>query len=183
MSDANDYPTTGRHVVGVFHSVDDFKQAARALRTAGFDRAAVSVLAGHDMVADHFDGEIPAPEDLADRPDTPREDLDTEDAIDDVIGFVARGLSTIGGVLVTGAAFAVGAPVGIATGTGMVTEATVEDALSDRVHADYADRFEQSVRDGGLVCWVHVYDAGREKAALAALREQGADHVHAVDLP
>jgi hypothetical protein len=182
MSDANDYPTTGRHVVGVFRSVDGFKQAAQALRAEGFERAAVSVLAGHDAVADHFGGEIPAAEDLADRLDTPREDLDTEGAIDAVIDFVARGLSTIGGIVVAGAAFAVGGPVGIATTTGMATEATVEEALSDRVHADYTERYEQSVRDGGLVCWVHVYDAAREKAALAALRANGGDHVHVVDL-
>lgn len=177
------YPKGGRYVAGVFRDAGAFKQALADLLARGFDRAVVSVLANHATLRDHFDGAIPAAEELADRPDTPREDLDTEGAVDTAIRFLAEGISILGVIGAAGAAYAVGGPVGVAAGAGAATEATLEGALSRTVDTAYTERYERSVRDGGVVCWVHAYSAVEAHAAREILAEHGGEHVHERDAP
>jgi len=183
MAAKQPYPKSGRYVVGVFGDAAAFKDALEALLAKRFDRTVVSVLANHDALSDHFDGKIPAAEDLADRPDTPREDLDTEGALDAAIRFIAEGLSILGVIGAAGAAYAVGGPVGVAVGAGAATEATLESALSRTVDAGYAARYEESVRDGGVVCWVHAYSPVEAHVAREVLAAHGGEHVHEVDTP
>jgi hypothetical protein len=177
------YPKGGRYVAGVFRDADEFKAALADLLAKGFDRAVVSVLADRATLGDHFDGAIPAAEELADRPDTPREDLDTEGAVDAAIRILAEGLSILGVIGVAGAAYAVGGPVGVAAGAGAATEATLESALSRTVDASYTERYEASVRGGGVVCWVHAYSAVEVYVAREILAAHGGEHVHELDAP
>lgn len=177
------YPTSGRYIAGVFRDAGEFKAALADLLAKGFDRAVVSVLADRSTLRDHFDGAIPAAEELADRPDTPREDLDTGGAVDSAIRFLAEGLSILGVIGAAGAAYAVGGPVGVAAGAGAATEATLEGALSRTVDASYTERYERAVRGGGVVCWVHAYSAVEAHAAREILAEHGGDHVHELDAP
>ena len=177
------YPKGGRYVAGVFRDADEFKAALADLLARGFDRAVVSVLADHATLRDHFDGAIPAAEELALRPDTPREDLDTKGAVDAAIRVLAEGLSILGVIGAAGAAYAVGGPVGVAAGAGAATEATLEGALSRTVDASYTERYQASVRDGGVVCWVHAYSAVEAHAAREILAAHGGEHVHELDAP
>jgi hypothetical protein len=174
-------PGEGHTVAGIFHDADAFAGALGALLKAGFDRAAISILADHDAVKDHF-GHIPAPEELADRPDTPREDLDTEGALHRAIRFITETIAIIGEIGVAGAAFAVGGPVGAASGAATAADLSLGDIFTRYIDRQYHDRFEASVRDGGVVCWVHARDAKARDAASAALTEAGGEHVHEVEL-
>jgi hypothetical protein len=174
-------PVGGRSVTAIFHNADAFTKALGALLKAGFDRAAISVLADHDAVKDHF-GRIPDAGELADRPDTPREDLDTEGALHRAIHFIAETAAIIGEIGVAGAAFAVGGPVGVASGAATATDLELNDVFTRYVDRRYRDRFAESVRDGGVVCWVHVKDNAARGRAQATLEASGGEHVHTVDL-
>lgn len=172
---------SGRGVTAIFHDADAFVEALGALLKAGFDRSAISILADHDAVTDHF-GRIPDAEELADRPDTPREDLDTEGALHRAIRFIAETAAIIGEIGAAGAAYAVGGPVGVASGAATATDMSLNDVFTRYIDRQYHDRFEESVRDGGVVCWVHVTGGAEAKTAQAALEKSGGEHVHTVDL-
>jgi hypothetical protein len=174
-------PGKGRTVTAIFHDADAFTGALDALLKAGFDRAAISVLADHDAVKDHF-GRIPGADELADRPDTPREDLDTEGALHRAIQFIAETAAIIGEIGMAGAAFAVGGPVGTASSAATATDLSLNDVFTGYVDRQYHERFEESVRDGGVVCWVHVRDDKERDAASAALKAGGGEHVHTMKL-
>lgn len=169
-----------RGVAAIFHNADAFTAALGALLDAGFDRAAISVLADHDAVKDHF-GRIPSADELANRPDTPREDLDTEGALHKAIRFIAETVAIIGEIGVAGAAFAVGGPVGVASGAATAADRSLSDVFTRYIDHQYHDRFEASVRDGGVVCWVHVRDDKARDTAIAVLKKSGGEHVHTVD--
>ena len=170
----------GRGVTAIFHDADAFTKALGALLNAGFDRAAISILADHEAVSDHF-GRIPDADELANRPDTPREDLDTEGALHKAIRFIAETAAIIGEIGVAGAAFAVGGPVGVASGAATATDLSVGDVFSRYIDRQYHHRFEESVRDGGVVCWVHVGEDKERDTASATLKASGGEHIHTVD--
>ena len=170
-----------RTVAAVFDDALAFRRALRALLAAGFDRAAISILAEHGAVSDHFGGRIPAAEELAARPDTPRDDLDAEGALSSAIHFIAETISTIGTIGAAGLAYAVGGPVGVASAAADRTEAGIEGLLSRNVGEAMIRRFEESVRDGGIVCWVHARDAAEAEKASTTLTTQGGSHVHEVE--
>ena len=171
-----------RHLVAVFHTVADFKGALRDLLKAGFDRARISILAEHGAVADHFGGRVPSADALADRPDTPRTDLDEEGALDSAIRFIAETVSAISTIGAAGLAYAVGGPVGVAAATADETESGLEGLLARSVDRAMTKRFEQSLADGGLVCWVHAMDDAEADAARDILTAHRGSHVHSVNI-
>jgi len=180
MTDAQNDPHL---VTAVFHAVGPFKDVLRALIDAGFVAADISILGSHDIISDHFDGAVPPPEDLADRPDTPRDNLELETATQSAFHAIAEGLSVIGVIGAAGAAFAVGGPVGVALGTGAAVESSVEEALSRFVETGHSGRFQQNLVDGGLVIWVRVDDNAADVRARDVLAAHGGTSVHAVPLP
>lgn len=172
MQAAND-----RTVAAIFHDVAAFEGALDALMAAGFDASAISVLGSHRALVDHF-GDIPSPEELADSPGTPRDSLDTENTMQRAIDIIGDTLAAISEIGAAAAAYAVGGPVGVASGAADATDRTVEGLLSGYVDASYRDRFEENVRDGGLVCWVFAADAGGAERAAQVLTDAGGEHVH-----
>ncbi len=57
------------YLVAIFDDATAFRGALQALLSARFDRARISVLAEHSIVADRFGGTIPPGSELADRPE------------------------------------------------------------------------------------------------------------------
>ena len=174
-------PKEGHFVVAIFHDADAFVSALDGLISGGFDRAAISVLADHTAIKDHF-GRIPDPETMAERPDTPREDLDTEGALHAAIRFIAETVAVVGEFGAAGVAYAVGGPVGIASGTATAADLSINDVMSRYVDRSYHDRFAQSVTDGGAICWVHAASRGEVDRAQKILETKGGADVHEVDL-
>ncbi len=166
-----------RSVVGVFREVVAIERALDGLLKAGFDGSTISVLGSHQAIIDHF-GLIPPLNEMTDAPDTPREALDTEVALHRAINFIAGTLSLISEVGAAAAAYAVGGPVGVAAGSADLTDATVESVLSRYVDNSYRERFEQNVRDGGMICWVHTLDDAAVAVASQLLSAAGGQHVH-----
>ena len=131
-------------------------------------------------VLDHFGGIVPDAKDLADHLDSPREPLDLEQAVERAIRLIGEGLSIIGTIGVAGLAYAVGGPVGVAVGAGAATETKVDDILLNYVDRSHSERFEQSIRDGGLVCWVHATTADEANTVCGILSGNGGTEVHRV---
>lgn len=167
-------------VVGIFHEVPAFERALDGLLKAGFDASAISVLGSHQALLDHF-GKIPPPAEIADSPGTPRDALDTEVALHKAIDFIAGTLAVISEVGMAAAAYAVGGPIGVAAGSANVADTTVENVLSNYVDDNYRARFEENVRDGGVVCWVEATMGDAAKMASQVLSAAGGDHVHTVE--
>ncbi len=167
-------------VAAIFHDLDAFRQALSALLAAGIEPANISVLGEHQAVLDHFGGIVPDAKDLADHLDVPRETLDQERAVAQAIRLIGEGLSIIGTIGAAGLAYAVGGPVGVAVGAGAATETKVDDILLNYVDRSYSERFEQSIRDGGLVCWVHARNGQEADTAGGILSGNGGTEVHRV---
>ncbi len=168
------------YVAAVFQDVDGFRNALGSLVSAGFPAANISILGEHQAVADHFGGAIPAASELADRLDTPREPIDDEQTLEKAVRVLGESLSMIGTIGAAGIAYAVGGPVGVAVGTGAAAETKVEDVLLNRVDRHYSERFEQGIRDGGLVCWVHAQNENEAQRAQEVLKNAGGSEVHSV---
>lgn len=166
-------------IVGIFHEVPAFERALDGLLKAGFEASAISVLGSHQALLDHF-GKIPPPAEISDTPDAPRDALDTEVALHKAIDFIAGTLAVISEVGVAAAAYAVGGPVGVAAGSADVADTTVDSVLSDYVDDGYRARFEENVRDGGVICWVEATTADAAKTASRVLKAAGGEHIHAV---
>ena len=170
-----------RSVVGVFGDAAAFEHALDSLLKAGFDAAEISVLGDHQAIVDHF-GRVPRPSVLTDSPDTPREALDTETTLHKAIDVIAGTLAVIGEVGAAAAAYAVGGPVGVSAKLADLTDSTVENMLSGYVDSSYHERFEQNVKDGGVICWVHVSGARRATKATRILTDAGGKHVHETEV-
>ncbi len=180
-TDDDPAPDGDSFVAAVFHDVDHFRDALRGLLAAGVDPARISVLGEHDAVRDHFGGVVPEAEELADRLDAPREPLDDELAVERAIRLIGEGLSIIGTIGAAGLAYAIGGPVGVAVGTGTATETKVDDVLLGYVGRTYTERFEESVRDGGIVCWVHARDGREADRVGRTLSANSGTAVHRVE--
>lgn len=174
-------PERGLYVAAVFQDAEAFIGALDALLRAGFDRSSISVLAGHEAVKDHF-GQIPDIKVMSNRRDTPREDLDAEGALHAAIRTIAETVAIIGQLGAASIAFAVGGPIGIASGASTAADLTVSDVLGSYVDRQYRERYEESIREGGVIAWVHVRSDAQRNSARTTLTVSGAEHVHEVDL-
>lgn len=164
-------------VVGVFTSPAQFSNALEKLVGAGFAQADISILGNHQDILDHF-GNIPGIDDLADRPDTPRDTLEGHATMRGVIDFLADSLAVVAEIGSAAAAFAVGGPIGVATGTSAKAEESLGGFLTEIADDHWQNRLEQSARDGGIICWVRAPDAELAQQAEAMLKEAGGDHIH-----
>jgi hypothetical protein len=170
-----------RSIVGIFREVAAFERALDGLLKAGFDASTISVLGDHQAIIDHF-GRVPRPDEMTDAADTPREALDTEVALHKAIDFIAGTLALISEVGAAAAAYAVGGPVGVAAGSADLADTTVDSVLSGYVNGSYHERFEENVRDGGTICWVHTADDSEAAAATKVLAAAGGEHIHETEI-
>lgn len=178
---SSDTSRKARHVAAVFDDLTAFEGALERLSDTGVDASAISVLGRHGALKDHFGEAIPSVETLAERPDTPREALDVRTGVSRVIHAIGEGLAAVGMIGMTGIAYAVGGPVGVASVLSDETEASVERTLDRYVGSHYREQFKQSVAEGGMVLWVAVSGTAEEKRIARLLEETGGEHVHAVD--
>lgn len=170
-----------RHLAAIYETLPAFETSLDRLAAAGITASAISVLGDHGALKDHFGDAIPPVDALSDRRDTPREGLDVQTGVARVIHAIGEGLATIGMVGMTGIAYAVGGPVGLASAVSDETEATVENALDRYVGEHYREQFKQSVAAGGMVIWVAVANTVEENRVSALLEETGGRNIHAVD--
>lgn len=167
----------GSIIVATYASADQFLAALEALLDNGIASDQISVLSDHEAIMDRF-GRVPPALEMADRSDTPRETLDARNSVDHAIDFISETVAVLTAIGTATAAFAVGGPVGVATGASAATQLSVDEILSEHIDDEWRERLQQSVQDGGIVVWVHTKDQGDKAKAEAILHGSGGQHVH-----
>jgi hypothetical protein len=177
---------TAREAVGVFHDLEAFQDALDELTSAGFDRAALSLLASQGTVeqklghAYHRVGELGG--DVA----VPRAAYADDHSIAEARTGAIGGLAYIGAVAAAGMVVASGgglaaaiAGAAIAGGGGGLL-GSIASRFIGKAHAD---NLQAQLDKGGLLLWVRTVDAKEEKRALEILRKYGAEDVRIHELP
>jgi hypothetical protein len=179
-----DYPD--REAVAVFDSAETMQTAIDDLLDSGFDRAELSLLASEEAVEKKLGHLYRRVESLEDDPDTPRTMYVSPESIGDAEGALIGGPLYIAAGVAAGAVIFAGGPIlaavagAAAAGGAAAFAGTVLARMLGRHHADY---LHDQIEHGGLLLWVHLRDAEREKRAVDILsRHSGRDvHVHALD--
>jgi hypothetical protein len=161
--------------VGVFHDEASLERAIDDLLAAGFDRAEISLLAGHEAVERELGHRYERVAELEDDPHVPRL------AYVDVDSRTEGGASLIGGLAYVGAIAATGLVVAsaLAGGGGGAIGAFLARMVSGR----HARDLQRQLDEGGLLLWVRVSSPAREVVALEALKRHSAEDVHVHELP
>lgn len=177
---------TVREAVGVFDGADDLEAAIDDLMSHGFDRAALSLLAGEAAVAEKLGHAYQRTRELEDNPAAAREAYVSTESYGDAEGGLIGVPLYIGAVTAAGAVIATGGTLGLAIlaavaagGAGGLL-GTVLAAWLDAAHARY---IEEQLEKGGLLLWVTVHDPAQQKLAVEVLARHSGRDVHIHDLP
>lgn len=168
-------------VVGVFASPEALEAAVDQLEVAGFDRAALSVLASDTKVKERIGRLYRSAAEATDDPRAPQAAFVGRDSRIEG-GVVAVGLPfEIGGFAGAGAVVAAGGSLAAAI-AGMIIGGAVGAGLGALLVLTVARRHVDAVRHqlarGGLILWVSAPDEEAERRALDVLRRYGATSVH-----
>lgn len=177
---------TVREAVAVFHDRDSFQAAIDDLLSNNFDRADLSLLAGHKSVEEKLGHMYEKVGELEDAPDTPRSAYVERDSVAEARTGIIGGLGYVGALAAVGAIVASGGAVGwaivgavLAGGGGSAVGAW----FSRHMGEDRAESVHDQLAKGGLLLWVRARDADHEARAVEILSRHSADDVHVHDLP
>jgi hypothetical protein len=175
-----------REAVGTFAAVDALEKAVDELEIAGFDRAAISVLATDAKVRRRIGHLYESATDAADDPRAPQAAIIGRDSRVEGAAVAVGAPLYVGGVAGAGAAVAAGGTLAAAiaaTILGGAIGAGLGALLALAVAQRHAHSIGRQLEQGGAVLWVGTPDEAAEKRALAVLRRCGASdvHVHAID--
>jgi len=162
-----------REVVAVFDDAETLDAAVFALETHGFDRAAFSLLASEEAVAQKLGHRYQQVREVEDDPKVPRETFFSRISRLEAEYLPAPALASVGALMLAG--IGTGLPALIAAGSG----ALIGAALGRLIHERHAKRVQEQLARGGLVLWVNVRDPREEKTALEIVRAHSAHDVHA----
>lgn len=177
---------TAREAVGVFHDVPSFEAAVDELMESGFDRADLSLLASEQAVVAKLGHRYAKVKELEDAIDAPRAAyVDRESVAAGQVGVVGA-LTYIGALAAAGAVVASGgtlatAVIGAALAGG--SGGLIGTAVARLLGRHHAGQIDAQLSKGGVLLWVRVRDDEHETRALAILRKNGAEDVHAHDIP
>ena len=158
-----------REAVALFDDPEQLEVAVSELHSHGFDHADLSLLAPEAL----GDRPVASARQLAQDPSTPRADPATDTDMRQgrvlatsmaatIAGFAAAGLTVAtGGVLA--AVIAAGALA--AGGAG-----AIGTIVGRKLDQNAAQSLDAQLARGGVLLWVHIHDAMRERAALDILR-------------
>jgi len=170
-----------RELVGIFPSYDALEQAIDEFERSGFARYSLSV--GGSPTSNQV-GEIAVV--LADDPKTRKENFIGTEALGDAEGAIVGAFAYVPAVSVAGAASAAGA--GLLSVMGLMiasggTGALIGIALATALAHRWYDAHRRGIENGGLLLWVSVPSAERERMAMEILQRHAAHHIHLRDLP
>lgn len=171
---------TVREAVGIFSSRDALQKAIDELSLAGFQRHELSVLANDQTIRDHL-GHVPGSvEEVAHDPNAPRQSYvspeDTGSAKGVAVGFPAY----VGAILATGAVLATGgtalaaAAAAAAAGVG---GGALGSVMSQWLTDKRNEPMLQHLDKGGILLWVNLADAERERLAQEIMNRHAAQPV------
>lgn len=174
-----------KEAVAVFDSAETMQEAIDELLASGFDRAELSLLASEEAIEQKLGHIYRRVEPLEDNSSVPRTMYVSPESIGDAEGALIGYPLYIAAVAAAGAVIFAGGPVlaaivgAAAAGGAAAFIGTVLAGLLSRHHAQY---LQDQLARGGLLLWVHLRDAEKEKGAVDILtRHSGRDvHVHSL---
>ncbi len=175
-----------REAVGVFPGPDALEVAVNELEIAGFDRAAISVLASDAKVKERVGHLYRSVADTTDDPEAPASAFVSPasriegEAAAVGIPFQIGGFAGAAAVVAAGGTLAAAIA---ATILGGAVGGGLGGLLALAVARNHAEAVREQLARGGLVLWVSTPDDAAEKRALAVLQRCGASriHVHTVE--
>lgn len=176
---------TVREAVGVFDGADDLEAAIDGLLTHGFDRAALSLLAGEAAVADKLGHAYQRTRDLEDNPAAARAAYVSTESYGDAEGGLIGVPLYIGAVTAAGVVIASGGALGLtilAAAAAGGAGGLLGTVLAGLLDASHARHIEEQVEKGGLLLWVTVRDPAQQKLAVEILARHGGRDVHVHDM-
>lgn len=166
-------------LVGLFQSEEQLEQAMNGLTSAGWHRAALSMLGQRDtIIPEHVDGR---PEELADDREAERQDpvSDTDvrqgRAMTAGMAGVAAAFAASGATIMTGGG-ALAAIVGAAVAGGGA--GTLVEALGRKVSKQRKHFLEEQLERGGILLWVKIDTPEGERRAREIFEKCGASNIH-----
>lgn len=167
--------------VGVFDSFETLQAAIYDLMMAGFSRYDISMLGSAEALETTLGKRFWRSEDLADDPEAPRAAFVSEEAIGEYEGAVAGGFFFLGSVIAMLAmltpASTLAASVA-AVAIGGTPGAIVGTLFARRIGQHHRDYYAEQIRHGGILLWVRVTDAEKERLAVAILKGHSGRDVH-----
>lgn len=179
---SSDQPQETRtEAVAVFDDAATLQGAIDELLSAGFDRAALSLLAGEETVIKKLGHIYTKVEELEDDPAAPRAAYVSTESIGDAEGALVGGLVYVGAVAAAGAVVATGGTLAAAIagaammgGAGGLIGAVLAKMTGDR----HAGHLQEQLDHGGLLLWVRTWDREHEQRAVDILSKHSAHDVH-----
>ena len=165
-----------REVVAIFDNTKSLDDAVYDLETRGFDRAAFSLLASEETVAERLGHRYRQVKEVEDDPKAPRATFFSHISRLEAEYLPAPALASIGAIMFAGTG--IGLPTLVAAGGG----ALIGAALGRLIHQHHAVAVQEQLTRGGLVLWVNVRNAREEQTALDVLRDHSAHDVHVHDI-
>jgi hypothetical protein len=169
-------------VVGVFPDTEALQAAVDALLRAGFDRAAISVLATDAAARERLRRLYGTTAAAADDPHAPHAPPVTSESRNEItaaavgIPFYIASVAGAAAVVASGGVLAAAIAAAVASGA---AGAGIGAALSGVFAKQHGDAVGEQISRGGLLLWVGVRDAAMEDRALAVLRQANGAQVHA----
>jgi len=177
--------TTIREAVAVFHDAATFEAAVDDLLSSGFDRAALSLIAGEHAVAKKLGHMYRRAAEVEDDAAVPRAAYVEHESFGDAKGAFIGGLSYLGAMVTAGALVASGGTIAgaivaavLAGGAGGLIGSVFGDILEDH----HAKHLKQQLDRGGLLLWVRTATPAEEKRAKGILGRHSAHDVHVHDI-
>ena len=175
-----------REAVAVFHDEPSLQRAVDELLISGFDRSAMSLLAGQREVETALHRSYESVGELEDDENVPRIPYIGTDSRTEAKGAIVGGLVYVGAVASAGVVVATGgtalaALLGLAVvgvGAGLIGAGFAQ--WIGRHHVRY---LREHLDRGGLILWVALADAEQEQIARENLTRHAADDVHVLERP
>ena len=175
-----------REAVAVFRDERSLQRAVDDLLISGFDRSAVSLLAGQQVVEASLRHAYRSVADLEDDPSVPRVHYAGTDSRTEATGAVIGGFAYVGacasaGVVAASGGTALAALLAVAATGGVAGLLGV--GVARLIARHHAQHLQTQLDKGGLVLWVRVANDDQERDALEILMQHEAGDIHIHQLP
>jgi hypothetical protein len=175
-----------REAVGLFADPDRLEDAIEALEEAGFDRAAISILASDARVRERIGHLYRSSAEAAEDPRAPQATFTSRHDRAELEAFAVGIPFQVGGFAGAYAVVAAGGALAAAI-AGTILGGAIAGGIGALIALAVAHRHAQHVREqlakGGIVLWVAAPDPAAGDRAVKILQDFGADavHVHAIE--
>lgn len=175
-----------REAVGVFDSIDALQAAVDDLAMAGFAQHELSLMAADEAIRDRLGGVYSRVEMAKQDPDAPRQAYVAPEEVGNAQGIAIGGPAYVGAILAAGAIVATGGTA-LAAAAAAALGGGAGGGLGAVLAGWIGEQREQTLRQhldkGGLLLWVNLRDAERERLVREILPRHASQPVEIHEIP